>query len=228
MKLQLLRFQCDVDLAPGCVRTLQIEDHHVFARVVESLASEKGLEAVEPYALWDEAGKKVNPKKALLLLNSLPAVPYDDKALLAKLYAYMRMQLENAPDANEGVSQLAYGILDALEAKALELWGTYSFGEDWSVEAFLKAFAFTPAINGDAMLLDRAIALFGLCADIGFQSPMVMVNAKSFFDAKELETLFQQAVFFGVRLLLLESHKDEMHYDIEQKVIIDQDFLVVP
>jgi len=63
MRFRLLRLDVDVEIQEGDISTLEIEDRTLFARVVKALLSEVGEYAEEPYLLFDDSGKRVNPKK---------------------------------------------------------------------------------------------------------------------------------------------------------------------
>ena len=81
-------------------------------------------------------------------------------------------------------------------------------------------------VNEGDSLLDNCIRLFGLCADVMGETPIVLVNAKSFFAENELQELLEQAIFYGIELFLIESWDDPDSYPLERKYVIDQHFLV--
>lgn len=226
MKLQLLRFGPGIDMGGGKVSVLEIESRHLFTRVIRALLSEEGEDADEPYQLWDDGGKAVAPRKALVVLNALPSIPYDNKALLGKLYGRVARLIEDDIETESKLHELGTGIADLIEGAATALWGNYSFDQPWNLEQHLKAFGFKPVCGDGETLLDNCIRFLGLCVDGGQELPVVMVNAKTFFDEDELEELYSQAVFLGVPLLLLESQHSEKRHDQERKMVIDQYFLV--
>lgn len=222
MKLRLLRLGVDVELSIETVATLEIEDRVLFARVVSSLLSEAGEYAEEPYLLFGNDGKRVPPKRALHVVNSLPDVPLNDRAVLTKLFRFVAEQLELNPEEYEQIRELSAALREATEEIVSGMRGDYSLGIEWDYETYLKSFGLAPISGQDYTLLENCIRLFGLYADINDLSPVVLVNAKSFFAVNELNELFQQTVFSGVRLLLLESWRDSNSYSLEQKTVIDQ------
>lgn len=226
MRFKLLRFDSVVDVVPGVPSVLEVEDHALFARVTGSLISGLGEEAEEPYLLWDEAkGKAINPKKGMLVLHSLPELPYDDKKLLGKLYSHMQGLLEKDGEAQDAIAVLTEGLGARLEGIGCRLRGTYDFEVEWSVEHYLKAFAFEPVYDGCETFLERCISFFGLCSDIELAKTLVMVNAKSFFTPDEMRELYEQVFFLNIPLLLIEPSIDEHVYERERKRCIDLHFL---
>lgn len=226
MKLQLLRFDDEVPVDAKAVSTLEIEDRALFARVVASLESEAAEEAEEPYALWeDEGDKKRSPRGAFLVLASLPDVPLTDKKLLGKLYSHVAAQIADDADAEGEVIAAANTLEGLLLDWNIELWGSYEFSTSWDTSQMLKAFSFQPCFEEGTPLIERLVSFFGLCADIGLKQPILMVNAKSFLAENELDELAEQAFFFGVPLLLLESWHDASTHEWERKTRIDQWFL---
>lgn len=226
MKLQLLRFGEGIEISPGKVSVLEVESRRLFTRVVRALLSERGQEADEPYQLWDDNDKAVNPKKALVVLNALPAVPYDNKTLLGKLYTKVERMIEGDDELERKLREMGWGITSAIEDVGIALWGNYCFDARWSLGQYLRAFGFHPDCGDDEPLLENCIRFLGLCADVDQAIPVVMVNAKMFFDRDELEELYSQAVFLGTSLLLLETQHDSIRSEQERKMVIDQDFLV--
>lgn len=229
MNLQLLRFGNGMELGNGKVSVWEIESHQLFTRIIRSLLSEQGKDASEPYQLWGDNGKAVNPKKAIIVMNSLPTVPYDNKTLLGKLYSKVVQCIEHDIELEHTIRDMGINISHLIEDAGMSLWGNYSFAQGWGLEQYLKAFEYRPDCGGDdATLLEGCIRFFELCLDIGCTSPIVMVNAKTFFDAGDLKELYSQAVFLGTPLLILESKHDLSYYEHERKMAIDQDFLVSP
>jgi len=224
MRLQLLRFGTEVTFTKERVQTLEIFDRSLFARVVASLISEEGENAVEPYELWSETGKRLAPKKRLLLLNNLPRIPFDNKTLLSKLYGVITSGLETEGRL-EMVDSAGRDLLLSVAGLTNGLWGRYDFGIDWSAATLLKAFSFAPDCSSANSLLENCIAFFGFCIDVKLEMPLVLVNAKSFFAPEELDALIEQAVFCGVEVLLLESWHDSDSHLNEEKTVLDQQFI---
>ncbi len=229
MKLSILRLGTTINLESSIVSTLQIENRFVFTRVTASLQSEKGEEAVEPYQLTDESNKPISPKKALFLLNTLPALPLNDRSLLTNLYKNICTQSNessNTDCSSEYLNELMQKVFSETSNLTHSTWGNYDFGLEWNLETLLKAFCFTPLVEDESSLLENSIAFFELLADINFSAPIIFVNAKSFFASHDLEILFEQAIFCGIKLLLLESWNDENNYKNERKTIVDQHLLI--
>lgn len=226
MRLQLLRFGGSLELGGDKVSAVEVGHRKLYTRVVQSLLSEQGKEAIEPYQLWDDTGKALSSKKSLIVINSLPEMPYGNKTLLGKLYAKMARSVEEDCDFEQYIASRGLEILAMLEEHGLRFWGTYSFNQTWNLEQFLKSFSFQPVYDENGSLLENCINYLGFCADIDQKTPVVLIGGKSFFDSGELEELYSQAVFLGVPLLLLDSQHDSIQYGQERKMVIDQDFLV--
>lgn len=222
----MLRLELDVDLGCGSVTTLRVTDKALFARVVESLLSEKGEYAKEPYLLFDEDGKRVSPKRKMLVLHTLPEVPLNDRVLVDKLLNRIRNVSEADTTIYEKIQGLSAKLNCVVEETAGFLFGDYSFAKDWDLGTYLKAFSFLPQMGKCYTLLDNCIRLVELVTDVAPEMPLVMVNAKSFFTNEELWELFDRAVFSGVQLLLLETYNDKVSYEQERLIVVDRHFYV--
>ena len=226
MKLKFPQLECTVTIDQTSASTLQIEDRQTFARVVASLESEAGEEAEEPYILLDDKDREKSPRKALLFIDALPNVPLSDRVMLTKLNKRMGQELEMDSERYARVRELTSRLRGEIESVADGLWGDYSVSSDWDFDAYLKVFGFAPLLGECDGLLDKCIRFIDLCSDIEEQRPLAFVNAKSFFSQKELEELFERAVFSGIRTLFIESWHDDKSYEHEAKVVIDQQFYV--
>ena len=222
MKLQFTRLNLTVDIDPEMPTCLQIENRALFSRIVSSLASELGQDAVEPYVIWNDAGKEINPKKAIALLNGLPSVPWDSKALMGKLYTKVMHSLAQSPDLEIRLQELSNEVMDEIERLGLEYHGRYEFGVEWSPEVLLKAFGYAPVFEESQLFLDNCIRYFEMCVDVGYQVSHFLVNAKSFLDDNEVQALYDQAFFLEMPLVLLESWHDDRVFEKERKIVLDQ------
>lgn len=226
MILKLLQLECTVAVNESSVTTLQIEDRKTFARVVASLESELGEAADEPYILMDEKGKRISPRKALLIIDSLPNIPLSDRTLLGKLYKRMARELEMDSERFIKVRELATELRNVFESVSDSLWGDYMATSEWEFDAYLKVFGFSPMLGESDGLLDKCMRFIDLCFDVEERRPLVLVNAKSFFSQEELDELLERAVISGIKMILVESWRDSESHPYERKVVIDQHFYV--
>lgn len=224
LEIKISRFERSIQVDKEHVATLEIEDKHLFTRVLRSLLSGAGMEADEPYQIWKN-DRAVSSKKALLIVNTLPHLPLTDKSLLSSLYEKLTLQLNDDIAVSSRLQSLALQIEDVFGDMEIGLWGSYRFATQWNTTSYFKAFSFQPMIEPGDSLLDDCVKFFGLCADISFTKAIVLTNAKSFFTKTELQDLFSQAIFYGVSLLLLESWHDEAKFDLERKLRVDKDFI---
>lgn len=227
MRLRLLRLDLDLVLDVGSVTTLCVADKTLFTRIVESLLSEQGEYAKEPYLLFDDNDKRTSTKRRLLILNALPSIPLNDRTLLSKLAKRVREMSEVDSGIYEDIATFSAKLNTAIEEASGFLRGEYGFATDWDIEAYLKAFSFLPQTSTDYSLLDNCMRLVEMIADIEPNMPLVMVNAKAFFTTEELVELFERTVFSGVRLLLLESYDEGPINEQELLISIDQHFCVI-
>lgn len=227
MNLQLMRLDADMAFSGDHVCVLEIEQRSLYARICQSLLSEMGPDACEPYRLWDEAGKELSPKKRMLIVNSLPQLPYDNRTFLTKLYARVERVAEQSYATSDELKSKSQSLLGLIEGLSAGLSGEYGFTIDWNLGVLLKAFGFGPMCSEDESLIDNCMRFLAMYQDIGLtDTPIVLMGAKSFFDPNEVDQLYDAAVFHGVQLLLLESRHDPTFYKQESKTYIDEDLVV--
>lgn len=225
MRLMFLRLGCSLNLDRDTVATLQVEDRLLFSRIVSSLLSEKGQHAIEPYLLKNDEGKSISPRNGLHIFNSLPTPSALDRSLQTKLFRKVGLQIESESATYLRLVDLIGEVNMLIEEAANGLQGDYCLTKEWDVETYLKGYGFSLVPREEHSLLENCMHLFGLYADLEPDVPIVMVNAKSFFSAEELDELFEGAIFCGIQLLLLESWSDSQNHVLERKTVIDQHFL---
>ena len=224
--LKLARFDSDIEIGPDRVSVLEVGNRRLFTRIVESLRSELGQYAIEPYHLFCE-GKSIAPKGKLLFLSDLPNLPLHDRAFEKALHSRYVANVEEGDEWNaeaDKIREHALAIHEIIERCSVGMWGSYSFGLDWELSGYLRAFDFELDIEPDTTFLDRCIRFFGLCVDIGLEKPLVAINIKSFLSEEELNRLNEQAIFHGISLLELESWKDERVLRRENKTCLELEF----
>ena len=227
MKLKFARFDTLIDFEDCAVTTIEVNNRTLFCRIVQSLESELGEQAVEPYYLFVDE-RSVASKGKLLFLNELPSLPLHDRSFEKALYAKLLEQMTNEADMDGRLSEInrvGGEIRGLIQSGGLSMWGRYNFEVNWDAATFLKAFGFGVEVDECDTLLDRWIKFLGLCVDIGLNKPLVTVNLKSFLDTKDLQELYRQAFFHGIQLVLIESWRDERQFLSERKIRIDQHLL---
>lgn len=225
MRFELLRLGCSVELACDYVATLQVEDRVLFSRIVNSLLSEKGEYAAEPYLIKGDEGEDLPVRGGLRVVHTLPVMPTLDRGLQVKLFKKIGALVEADPEKYLRLIALMGEVNMLIEESAGGLRGDYCLTKDWDIETYLKGFGFSQVPREQYSLLDNCIHLLGVYADLEPGVPVVLVNAKSFFSKEELGELFSQSVFSGIRLLMLETWTDSLRYELERKHVIDQHFL---
>ncbi|MBR2834272.1 MAG: type II-A CRISPR-associated protein Csn2 [Coriobacteriales bacterium] len=220
-----MRFDHEVNIQRGRATTLEVLDKHLFTRIIRSLLSEQDLDAIEPYECWNEAGKSVSSKKAIMAINTLPVLPFDDRKLLNRLYEHIQKQIELDPSTYELLNTTGNQLLNILSNFSNQTWSSYACGLDWQLEVFLKAFGFAPVQREEQSFLENCIRFLEFCVDIEVQQVLVFVGIKSFLTPNELNELLNQIDFLGNEVLFIESTHDELFYEKENKIVIDQDLI---
>lgn len=78
MKMQFSGFENLINIACEKISVLEIDNKVLFTRVCQSLVSQQGEFAIEPYLLWDDAGTAMKAKDAFLMLPDPLNLPWGD------------------------------------------------------------------------------------------------------------------------------------------------------
>lgn len=214
-----------LELAAGDVSVLEIHNSVLFTRVCQSLSSQKGECAIEPYSVWDDAGNELSSSQTLLYVGDPFKLPWDDKALVGELRSLLENMVFEDEPARQRIESLATQLSSAITQMGFQVEGDYHFALEWELQRYLKAFNFSVEYDPDVSLLDNVIKFIDFVADVMADKVIVFINLKIFLSENELTRLYERIFFRNVKLLLLESVKDEIVRHHETKLVVDQDFL---
>ncbi|MGI6045612.1 MAG: type II-A CRISPR-associated protein Csn2 [Eggerthellaceae bacterium] len=220
MKLAFEGFEKPIELLQGQVTTLEIENKTLFSRVVQSLVS-KGGEPEEPFSLWI-GEKRVNPDSVFFYVPDIFNLPYSNHALESELYESLHEEFLVDNDKRIELENLVNEVEDLVSKTALSFSSSYSFGLSWKLDKLLKALDFRVGFETNARLIDNLIEFITFLHDIRFKKWVVFINLKLFFNQNDLDTFLNQANFFNISCLLLESIHNVSIYENENKYSIDQ------
>lgn len=224
MKLVFSGLETPIELTPGIVSTLQVENQALFTRIVRSLMNPEGGMALEPYSLWS-GNSELRPSGSLMLVQTPVQLPWDDRALIGEVAKRFERELLEDEDLRRSIEEMDA----ALSAKLLELGfgmnSDYAFGLEWDVKRYLKFKGFGVGRQESQTLLDSLIDFLSLTLDAGCKKVITFVNLKTFLTKNELKALFEHVFYSKISVLLLENIRDEMVYDYEHKITVDLHFL---
>ena len=224
MKIVFTGLETPLEVDSEWISVLEVHNRTLFARICQSLASLTGSQACEPYYVWDDAGSAIQPKNAYLYVGDPFSLPWQERDLAGALQQHFESCLIEDYMLRDEIESLGRAISSRIALLGLQMSADYSFGAEWDLRRYLKAFDFD-VCRGDVSLLENLIEFFKFASDMRFSRMLVFVNLKSFLSGNQLDLLYEQAVFSRVRLLLLENVKDERLFPQEKKKVVDQCFI---
>lgn len=224
MRLVFSGLENPVELMAGETSVLQIENSALFARIVSSLQTGSGRQALEPYSLWDD-GAEVKPSSALMMVPDALNLPWDDRAFMTSITKKVEREFLEDEDLRMQVEDAERAIKVRLGGLNLGFNADLGFGLEWDLKRYLKFLGFGAASQEDKTFLDNLLNFLSFALDAGCRKTIVFVNLKTFLTENELQTLYDHVFFLKLRLLLLENKKDSMSYGHEHKLTVDLQFL---
>lgn len=226
MKLHISGFESAINMSDGAVTVIEVHNKTLFSRIYQSLLSGQAENAVEPYSVWDDFGKEVSSVATFKFIADPLNLPWSDKDLGGKTHDCLEVLFFEDESLRREVEELHRSLQARIMTLELQMQSSYSFALEWEMKKFLKAFCFSVDVDIEEPLLDNMIRFFELLVDVEYKKTLFFVNLKSFFSENELAILYEQAVFFEKRIVLLESAIDEKKYKYEKKYLIDQDLIL--
>ena len=84
MRLVFAGLENSLELTAGETSVLQVENSALFTRIVASLQSGLGRQAMEPYSLWND-DEEIKPGSALMVVPDALNLPWDDRAFMTAI-----------------------------------------------------------------------------------------------------------------------------------------------
>ena len=225
MRICFSGFGSPICVDAAAVSVLEVQNRMLFARICESLVSGLGVDAIEPYSLWDDAGVEMKTDSQFLLICSPLELPWDDKALAGGLAS----QFERIVFEDEGVRRDIEDLFELFQSRlcqaALELNSNYAFGVNWELKRYLRTYGFGVDLVDGEPLIDKLIKFLMLAKDASLKKVLVFINLKLFLTEKELDLFFEQAFFSRLSIILIENILDCSCHLHERKYAVDQDLL---
>lgn len=224
MRLVFSGFENPLKLTAGETSVLQVENSALFARIVSSLQTGLGHQAMEPYSLWEDDGE-VKPGNALMVVPDALNLPWDDRAFMTTITKRVEREFLEDEDLRMQVEEAERAIKMRLSRLNLGFNADLGFGLEWDLKRYLKFLGFGAAPQEDRSFLDNLLNFLSFALDAGCRKTIVFVNLKTFLTENELQMLYDHVFFLKLSLLLLENKIDTMSYRHENKLAVDLQFL---
>ncbi|MGI6590771.1 MAG: type II-A CRISPR-associated protein Csn2 [Eggerthellaceae bacterium] len=214
-----------IEFRAGEPMTLDVRNERLFSRICMALLSGLGEDALEPYAVWDDSGKAIKPASALMVISDPLSLPWKHRLLSGKIYDCVEKLIREDDALREKIETINGDIEREISQCALQMNSEYSFGLEWAVDKYLKAFNFGVENMPDDSLFDKLIRFLSLAADVSFKESFVFINIRKFLTEKEANELVKQSIFLNLSVLFLENGSGFDTYSTDTKICIDQDFI---
>lgn len=224
MKVCFAGLENPIVLSKEHVSVLQIGNKKLYGRICQSLLSQKGSKAIEPYSIWS-GEEELNPQKAFIVVRDPFALPLGHKSLSGKLYSVLNEELLIDEDICLKVQQANAELNSLIAGLGLQFNADYAFGLEWNISRYLKAFGFGLNALEDASLFDNLINFVDLAADMKINEAILFINLRTFLSKNDLEMLNERIIFHGIKVLMLENQHAEVYSEFESKMMVDQHFI---
>lgn len=224
MNLLFSGFEKPICLGKEHIAVLEVHNRILFAQICQSLLSYKGEHALEPYLFW-KGESEFKPADVIKVVPDPFNLPWGERDFLTGVYSRLEVLVLENEVLRQEMEQFHREIEERILGLGLQLQSDYAFTVEWELRKYLKSFGFGVELNPEERLFDSLIKFIELAADVSYKKAFVFFNLKLFFSKKELEVLYEQAIFFGIPLFLVESAQSDVVLRNEQITVIDQQFL---
>ena len=223
MILSFSGLQHQVEIEPGRLSFLEIENQTLFSRLAGSLLSESGTDSLEPYSVW-ESEREIRPKDAFLCIANPLCLPWDHRLVAGKMLERIEKTYIEDDVVRIKIEELGRNFFNLVERACFQLDADYAFGLEWDAKRLLKQFGFSPDLSACESLLDSLIMFTDFVFDMVPNQPLLFVNLQKFLTEKELNYLIERFFFHKTTVLSIESGLSECRLNNVWKMQVDQHF----
>lgn len=127
MKICFSGFEHPIDVKSSLPFVLEIENRVLFSRVVQSLLSEAGESAVEPYTLWNESGKEIRSRGFAVFATNPFDLPWNERVFMGEITSRLeRIYLEDE-HVRSALEEAAQALSSKVAFLSMQLQSDYAF-----------------------------------------------------------------------------------------------------
>lgn len=225
MRITFAGMDAPVEVRERGATILRVLNQRLYARVCESLVSQKGEGAVEPYSVWDDDGCEVGPANALLVVANPFDLPWKHRSMVGGLYSSLEAGLLEDEDMRRELQGFRVALESSVHKLGFQLNADYGFAVEWSLGSYLKAFSYEVDLTGASTLLDKLICFADFVADVMVGKVLVFVNLGTFLTENDLLRLNDRLFFHGISALLLENRGFGLDAGNVREYVVERDFV---
>lgn len=224
MKLVFEGLENAVDLQPGTVATLQVENAALFARIARAICAQDGEGPFERYSLW-EGDECLSVKNAFLVVSDPLALPWEHRAFMTAITKKIEREILEDEELRREIEWTARALSEKLLALGMGYNSDYVFASEWELQRYLKMMGFGVESQLEKSYIDNLITFLSLALDAGCKQTLVFVNLKTFLTENEFKTFCEYVFYSNLKVLLLENKPDHSTHEYEVKHVVDLQFL---
>ncbi len=188
----------------GRALVVEVQNPVLLARLCQSLDSNEGELAVEPYTLW-EGETAVAPRGVFVSVFDPFNLPWERREVCAPFSKRMETALSESDELALALEELNAKLRTLCFEGSIMLDADYEFGVEWDIKRYLKAFSFRAAYNKDDRLFDNIILFLRFVKDMGFDGVMIFVNLQNFLSEKDYVGVLEEVFLRDLKVIFLEN-----------------------
>lgn len=223
MKLVHHDFLCPIEFEENTISLLIMENPKHMRKFLESVYSQINGQDAE-WVLSDADKMLRLDKHAEMVLNPF-GIEVNQKKLLTALYTIIESEVQNSELLLEWNS-LHPLFLDFAEKISNQVFFELDSAEEFSIKDFLK-FMNVKFYEDESEMLEKLISYMRLLKEILGVKLIIFVNLKTYFSSDEIRYLYEQAFYWKIHILLVESAEAAERLEMEKVIIIDKDACII-
>lgn len=225
MNIHFSGFENSITVREDKPTSLRILNKRLFGRICQSLITNMGEFAIEPYTLWCDDGSQLSANNRFMVIVDPFSLPWSTSVLANKLLDKMDALLRENDEIQYNIEQFKEGINSSIATSGLQLHSDYCFGVDWDLRQYLKSFNYKVEHNTTDPLFDNVIKFVSYAADMAYSDVIVFVNLQIFLTENELNDLQKHVIFLKMKVLFIDAIEGKCDSSTTRKYTIDQHLL---
>lgn len=206
------------------INVLEIQNKGMYRNIIMKLNSSINNKEEENEIIIVENEEKLDMSKIAQIVIDPFNIEFNSKEILNRLYSRVEQLnlLESA--INSKYEKTTLELLSYIRELLLDLPFDCNINEKIAIKDLLKILSVKIDTLQYETLEDKIMFLMDLLNEFEICNILILVGIKQYFDTEKMNILYKYAISKEIRLLLLENAETEK-LDLENKIIIDEDFV---
>lgn len=225
MKMVFEKFESSLEIKRDALNVLRVADPSLYARCALSLAQGFSSLSLEPACFFTDDGKEISSAKLLFFAGDPLLIDLNDKRIVTQAIKIVSERIILEDSVIQRLEALNYEMEDAFEDQFIQMFGNYSFADEWDSGKYLKSLGFCIDESKDRTVFERLMHYLRIMSDLFPDKIISFVNLPTYLTDTQYNEICETAAALQLRVLSYEQKTCSSRKNLENVLYIDENYL---